>query len=79
MKTVLLHSFTMSDCEDVEIYAAEPIYQWQQTEAGQWCMKHAKDLHWLTSIDHNTYSHRINIIGYLEEQDLTYYLLRWKK
>ena len=29
----------MGDVEDPEIYCAEPIYQWQQTPAGKWCME----------------------------------------
>ena len=32
----LLHEFRLGDVEDPEIYAAQPIWEWQQTEAGAW-------------------------------------------
>ena len=72
----VLHEFTMSDVEDVEIYAAEPIYEWQQTEAGKWCMEKAEDVHWVTTIDHNTFRHRVKIIGTLTDKYATFWALK---
>lgn len=67
----------MGDVDDVDIYAAEPIYKWQQTEQGQWVMQHAKDLTYYTHADPSTFGYRITIRGELEGQSITEYFLRW--
>lgn len=71
------HTFLMGDVDDVDIYAAQPIYEWQQTEQGQWVMQHAKDLVYYTSADPVTFGYRIAIRGELEGKSITEYLLRW--
>jgi len=74
------HSFTMGDVDDVDIYVAEPIWRWQQTDAGRWVMEHAKDLRYYTSADHNTFGYRVSIRGEIEEgPQLTEYLLKYGK
>ena len=72
----VLHEFTMGDVEDVEIYAAEPIYEWQQTPEGKWCMEKATDIHWTTAIDPNTFGHRVKIIGTLSDKHATFWALK---
>jgi hypothetical protein len=72
----VLHEFTMGDVEDVEIYAAEPIYQWQQTPEGKFCMEKATDIHWVTVIDHMIMGHRVKIIGTLEDKYATFWALK---
>ena len=72
----VLHEFMMGDVEDVEIYIAEPIYQWQQTPHGKWCMEKATDLQYHTSIDYMTYGHRVVITGYLSGKHATFYALK---
>jgi hypothetical protein len=72
----VLHEFTMGDVEDVEIYAAEPIYQWQQTPEGKFCMEKAEDVHWVTSIDHASFGHRVKIIGTLADKYATFWALK---
>lgn len=80
MNTVktLLHTFIMSDCEDPELYAADPIYKWQQTEMGQWCMEHADDPSYRITPDMSTYGYRVLIEGSLTEHEYTYFALKWK-
>ena len=77
MQRLVLHEFKMGDVDDVEIYAAQPIYEWQQTEKGKWCMSNAKDPHYITAPDPNTFGYRISIVGELEDKLATEYLLRW--
>lgn len=72
----VLHKFTMGDCDDVEIYAAEPIYKWQQTPEGKWAMEHAKDIYWVSEIDYAYMGHRIAIIGWLSSKHATFYALK---
>lgn len=77
MQRLELHSFRLGDVDDVEIYAAQPIYEWQKTEAGKWCMEHAKDLHFNTDLDPYSYGYKVTIVGNLEDKLATEYLLRW--
>ena len=72
----VLHEFTMGDVEDVEIYAAEPIYQWQQTPEGKWCMEKAEDVYWTSDIDYAYIGHRIKIIGTLSDKHATFWALK---
>ena len=76
MPKYILHEFTMGDVEDVEIYAAEPIYQWQQTPEGKFCMEKATDIHWVTVVDHMIFGHRVKIIGTLSDKHATFWALK---
>ena len=67
----------MGDVDDVDIYAAQPIYEWQQTDHGRWVMSHAQDLKYYTAADPTTFGYRITIRGELEEHAATEYFLRW--
>jgi len=74
------HSFSMGDVDDVDIYVAEPIWRWQQTDAGKWVMEHAEDLRYYTSADPSTYGYRVTIRGRIKEgPELTEYLLKYGK
>ena len=77
MQRLALHQFRMGDVDDVEIYVAQPIYEWQQTPAGKWCMANATNLHYLTGFDTAGYGYKITITGDLEDKLATEYLLRW--
>lgn len=74
---ITFHSFRMGDVDDVDIYVAQPIYEWQQTEKGKWVMAHARDLQYHTSADSSCFGYRTTIRGELEERTATEYLLRW--
>lgn len=75
---VIVHKFNLGDVEDPEIYAAEPIYNWQQTEQGKWVMEHAVEApvwhRWLEPI---SYSQNYAIMARLKGPDYTYYALKW--
>ena len=75
---ITFHSFSMGDVDDVDIYVAQPIYEWQQSEKGQWIMENATDLKYYTMPDPNTFGYKISIRGYIQEGPLlTEYLLRY--
>lgn len=77
---VVFHSFTISDVEDVDIYIAQPIWEWQQTEQGQWVMQNAADLRYYTSADPSTFGYRVDIRGQIADgPKLTAYLLKYGK
>jgi len=80
MQKITLHTFNMGDVEDPYLYAAVPISEWQKTEHGQWVMKHAvSEPTFYCNPDPNTYGFRVQIIGELEDQDATYFKLKWGK
>lgn len=77
MHRVTFHSFIMGDVDDVDIYVAQPIYEWQQTEQGQWVMTHCKDPLYTINPDGQSWGHRVILYGELEDRDATYFKLRW--
>ena len=78
----VLHEFRIGDVDDLEVYVAEPIYQWQQTDVGKWCMEKAEDIYWTTSPDQLYFGHLVQIIGTLKDKYATLWALKkenkWK-
>ena len=72
----VLHTFTMGDVEDPEIYVAAPIYEWQQTEIGKWCMAHAEDPTYHISPDDFSYGYIVTVKGTLKDKYATLYELK---
>ena len=79
MQKITFHSFNMGDVEDPDLYVAQPLYEWQQTEQGQWAMKHCLDPRYIVQADVHTWGHKIIVYGEVEDQSATEYLLRWGK
>ena len=77
----VLHEFIMGDNDDPEIYAAGSIWEWQQSEAGQWCMKNCvpKSLSYGIGADIYGYGYKVHLYGDLEEHNLTYFNLKYKR
>ncbi len=78
MVKVVVYKFRLNDVEDPEIYAAEPIWEWQQSEQGRWVMEHSdpKPI-WNMTVDHVTYGYQVHIVAQLNEVDNTYYQLKY--
>jgi hypothetical protein len=72
----LLHSFVLYDCDDPQTLAAGPIYEWQQTPAGKFCMEKATELEFHTQTDFNTMGYRIAITGYVLPKHATFLALK---
>lgn len=77
MPTITFHTFHMGDVDDVDIFVAQPIWEWQQSEHGQWVMTHAQDLRYYTGADPHSFGYQVNIRGTLEPHLATEYFLRW--
>jgi hypothetical protein len=77
MPTILFHSFRMGDVEDPDIYVAQPIYEWQQTEHGQWVMSHCEDPVYNIRPDVSYMGYRVTITGEITDKDATFHQLRW--
>lgn len=77
-KTVVVHSFTMGDVEDPDLYAAEPLIKWEQSEQGQWIMENAVETpSWHRMADPYNYGYRYEIRARLQGPILTEWLLRY--
>lgn len=80
VREVVVHSFTMGDVEDPDLYAAEPLWKWQQSEEGAWIMSHAVETpSWYRIPDQLQYGYRYEIRAKLSGARLTEYMLRHGK
>ena len=76
---ICVHEFTMGDVEDPDLYAAQPIWEWQQSESGQFVMAHAVEPpYWIRQVDHSSYGTKYKIIARLSEPNQTFFRLKFK-
>lgn len=79
-KKIVVHSFTMGDVEDPDLYAAEPLYQWQNSDQGAWVMSNALDTpEWNRMADPISYGHKYYVTAVFNTKALTEYYLRFGK
>ena len=65
--------FTVSDVDDPDVYAGQPIYDWEQTEAGKWVMTNAYHKpSWHRQMDYSTYGYKYIIKADLTPEQITY-------
>lgn len=77
IKEVTVHEFTMGDVEDPDLYAAEPLYQWQESESGKWIMENAVESPvWHRRVDPVSFGYKYAITAKLQGAKLTEWLLR---
>ena len=75
---MVVHRFHMGDVEDPVLYAAQPIYEWQQTEAGRFVMEHAMESPWwVRHMDPMDYGYQFAIVARMKESDQTFYTLKY--
>ena len=76
--TVVVHRFRMGDVDDPDLYAAQPMWEWQSSELGKWVMERAVDTpEWHRQIDHTTYGYSYAIVAKLKDIDYTFWALKW--
>jgi hypothetical protein len=77
---VVVHQFKMSDVEDPDLYAAEPLLKWQESDQGKFVMKHAIDQpEWHRHHDPGIFGYQYAVIAKLEKKKLSEFYLRWGK
>jgi hypothetical protein len=80
VRELIVHEFTMGDVEDPDLYAAEPLWEWQQSEQGQWIMENAIETpSWYRIPDTLQYGYKFQVRAKLMGPQLTEYLLRHGK
>ena len=75
----LVYKFQLGDVEDPEIYASQPILDWQNSEHGRWVMEHGLDPTFHIIADYMTYSYVINITAHITPKRWTEYCLKFDK
>ena len=68
----------MGDVEDPEIYIAQPIYEFQQTDKGRWMMEHGQDSKYQYAADFECYGYKVVLYGEVEDKLATEYYLKWQ-
>lgn len=75
---IVVYEFLMGDVDDPDLYAAQPLLEWQHTESGKWVMANAtKPPEWFRALDFNSYGYKYRIVADLTEKNVTYYNLKW--
>lgn len=75
---VVVHRFVISDTDDPEIYAVEPIMNWQASEPGKFVMEHSVTVPvFHKQLDHLTYNYQYAITAEFEKRKYSEFLLRF--
>jgi len=78
--TVVVHRFRMGDVEDPDLYAAQPLWEWQESEQGKWVMERAIEKPiWHRHDNWAGFGTDYAVTAKLKEQDYTHWLVKWKK
>lgn len=76
--STIVHTFKMGDVDDPDLYAAEPLWQWQQSEMGKWVMERAVQVpEWHRQADPFNYGYHYAIVAKLKGIDYTFWTLKW--
>ena len=74
-----VHTIKMGDVEDPDLMVAEPIWNWQQTDAGKWVMENSSPTpSWHRYSDPTSYGYRYCIEAYLTPKQVTYWKLKYE-
>ena len=77
-RDVVVHTIRMGDVEDPDLFVAQPIYEWQESDAGRFVMEHAVEKpYWHRTTDYASYGHRYDIVARLSEQNECFWRLKW--
>lgn len=75
---LVVHEFGLGDVEDPDIYAAEPIWQWERSDAGRWVMANAIEPPiWKRYSDRDTFAYKYKIVAEFSDQNAVFYQLKY--
>lgn len=78
MPLVIVHKFSIGDTEDPELYAAEPILRWQESESGAWVLQHSRDTVFSRDVVNTPFwGYTFRIVADLSDEDTVFYQLKW--
>lgn len=80
IREITVYEFSMGDVEEPDLYASQPLYEWTQTERGQWVMKNACEVPVYHNItDFATMGYKYIVRAKFVGSALTEYLLKYGK
>jgi hypothetical protein len=75
---VIVHRFQMGDVEDPDLYAAQPLWEWQQSEMGKFVMERSVETPiWHRQVDVANYGHQYAVEAFLKGADYSFWVLKW--
>ena len=75
---VPVHTFNVSDVDDPDLYAAQPLWEWQASEMGKWVMEKSIEVPmWHRVMEPMSYHYRYAVTAFLKDEDYTYWCLKW--
>ena len=76
--TVVVHRFQMGDVEDPDLYAAQPLWAWQQSEMGRFVMERSVETPiWHRQVDVANYGCQYAVEAFLRGSDYSFWVLKW--
>jgi len=77
--TQVVHTIRMGDVEDPDLMVAQPIWEWQETEAGKWIMENSNPTpSWHRNHSIYDYGYVYQIRAYLTHKQLTFWKLKFE-
>ena len=77
MQKITFHKFGIGDPDDPEMYATFPMYEFMQTEKGQWIRANCADPQYIIKEDISTFGQQVVIYGEVPDPAATEYYLKW--
>jgi hypothetical protein len=75
---VIVHRFRMGDVEDPDLYAAQPLWEWQQSEMGKWVMERSVETPmWHRQSCPHQYHTEYAVQAWLRGADYSFWVLKW--
>jgi hypothetical protein len=74
-----LVNFIIRDVEEPELYIAQPLHRWWQTEFGQWVSKHIADIIYVYESTPDMHGNQVALWADIDGPILTEFYLKWKK
>ena len=77
-KEIVVHRFVISDVDDPDLFAGEPLWEWQNSERGQWVMERSIETPvWTRVMEPVYYRYQYVITARFDTKTLTEYYLRF--
>lgn len=68
----------MGDVDDPDLYAAQPLIEWQESEMGKWIMAKAVETpEWHRYLEPINYGYKYAVVAKLKDVDFTFWTLKW--
>ena len=76
---VVVHKFRLGDVDDPDIYAAQAIISWQESDSGRWIMQNAVNQpFWIRNTNQRDFYIEYHIVARLREPDEVFWRLKFK-